>query len=226
MKHLFDHTNEGTAKVVDDYPWGFKLRTQQRYWLESTPKRGDRFVTQTKNPKNGLWCKPKKSTYSNIGIMIEKENGHIKWMAVNIYTGADKVKAFIESVGGIEMLNSTQKTMYNQLLGINEVKHNEFTGKVVKDYSIKWEKDKDNKCVRLIIRFDRPDGVQLKEVFKAMKAVNQDRLKEVFIIRDYGRMGKSAGVVQISTRGLGSYLGTVSEDQYKEWVASDHNEDN
>ena len=60
---LYGHTSEATAYVVADYPYGFRERTQIRYWLEHKPKKGWRFVSQTLNPKTSRWNKPKASTY-------------------------------------------------------------------------------------------------------------------------------------------------------------------
>jgi hypothetical protein len=31
---LTDHTSPETAYLVEDYPYGFRLRCQIRYWLE------------------------------------------------------------------------------------------------------------------------------------------------------------------------------------------------
>ena len=47
------HTNEATALLVPDYPYGFTLRTQIRYWVETSEKLGQRFCSQTLNPRNG-----------------------------------------------------------------------------------------------------------------------------------------------------------------------------
>ena len=60
---LYGHTSEATAYVVDDYPYGFQLRTQIKYWLEYKAGKGWRFVSQTVNPKTGRSNKPKASTY-------------------------------------------------------------------------------------------------------------------------------------------------------------------
>lgn len=66
-------------------------------------------------------------------------------------------------------------------------------------------------------------GVKLREIFAAMKSLNQDKLNEVFEIRESATFGNYPGTVRICTRG-GSQLGTVSEDSYKEYLASDYNQ--
>jgi hypothetical protein len=80
---LKGHVSEETAYVVDDYPYGFRLRTEIRYWIETT-NRGERFVRQTLNPKTGLWNKPKKSTYDAIMLLVKNtENGYISNVGVH-----------------------------------------------------------------------------------------------------------------------------------------------
>ena len=99
MKHLFNHTNEETALAVENYPYGFRLRTTIRYWIETT-KHGERFCSQTVNPKTGRWNKPKKSTYSQIGIMTELDNGHISWDGFGAaYTAPPDLGKFLAEVG-------------------------------------------------------------------------------------------------------------------------------
>src|SRR6266566_9627426 len=92
MNILKGHVSPETAFVVDDYPYGFRLRCKIRYWLEYAPKRGVRFVSQTSNPKRGnVWNKPKASTYCRFGgCMVLDEQGHVKWSGLSEYcTGAD-----------------------------------------------------------------------------------------------------------------------------------------
>lgn len=78
-------TSPATAIVVDDYPYGFQLRTQIRYWVETKPGYGQRFVSQTRNPKNGQWNKPKASTYSQLIVMgREAGTGYVKYLAISL----------------------------------------------------------------------------------------------------------------------------------------------
>jgi hypothetical protein len=91
---LKGHVSPDTAYVVADYPYGFKLRTQIRYWLE-TNKNGTRFVSQTLNPKTGAWNKPKASTYCSLGVMIKAEsNGHVNWTSWTPYGGEAALREF------------------------------------------------------------------------------------------------------------------------------------
>lgn len=96
---LFGHTSEETAYVVDDYPYGFRLRTQIRYWIETT-KNGDRFVSQTLNPKTGAWNKPKKSTYSDAGALFLNDEGHVKWTGITPYSKPEEIAEFEAATEG------------------------------------------------------------------------------------------------------------------------------
>lgn len=68
-----------TEKVtVEDYPYGFTLRTTLYDFIEFDQKKGYRHCTQTINPKTGLLNKPKKSTYSALIVRYYNEDNHIK----------------------------------------------------------------------------------------------------------------------------------------------------
>jgi hypothetical protein len=100
---LSGHVSPETAYLVADYPYGFRLRCQIRYWLEHDKRRGVRFVSQTTNPKAGagrvVW-KPKVSTYSRIaGAMYLDEAGHVQHAGLSEYcTGAEAAK-WLETYG-------------------------------------------------------------------------------------------------------------------------------
>ncbi len=93
---LGGHTSEETAYLVADYPYSFRLRTQIRYWLEFTPKKGWRFVSQTLNPKTGRWNAAKKSTYTSVAAsMYLDEKGHVQWTGLSGYSGPAEVRGFM-----------------------------------------------------------------------------------------------------------------------------------
>ena len=93
---LYGHTSEATAYLVDDYPYGFRERTQIRYWLEHKPKKGWRFVSQTLNPKTNRLNKPKASTYMDWGgAMFLDDKGHVHWDGVGPYSDEKKILAFV-----------------------------------------------------------------------------------------------------------------------------------
>lgn len=94
-KVLSGHYSPETAYVVSDYPYGFTLRCQIRYWLEVNSK-GTRFWSQTTNPKKGnVWNKPKASTYSFVGAMFLDDENHVSWRGVSFNTNyADFLEKF------------------------------------------------------------------------------------------------------------------------------------
>ena len=76
MVHNYIPSTEKVA--VENYPYGFRLRTTLYDWLEFNPKHGFRHCTQTVNPKNGRLNAPKKSTYYTVMLRYYNEEGHIK----------------------------------------------------------------------------------------------------------------------------------------------------
>jgi hypothetical protein len=79
MQTLTGHTSPETAYLVADYPYGFRLRCQIRYWLEFKAGRGFRLVSQTSNPKRPgtVWNKPRASTYHVVAVMVIDEDDHV-----------------------------------------------------------------------------------------------------------------------------------------------------
>lgn len=86
-----------TAYVVEDYPYGFRLRCKLRAWVEYKPGKGFRYVTQTTNPKKPgeVWNAPKASTYARVsGSLRLDDAGHIGWSALTEYSDLDQYSAF------------------------------------------------------------------------------------------------------------------------------------
>jgi len=101
IRILTGHVSPETAYHVLDYPYGFTLRCQIRYWIEYKANRGFRFVSQTSNPKRGnVWNKPKASTYSHFGgAMFLDENEHVQFAGLSEYSTAAEAQAFAETYG-------------------------------------------------------------------------------------------------------------------------------
>jgi len=93
---LAGHVSPETAYLVADYPYGFRLRCQIRYWVE-TSKHGQRLVSQTSNPKRGgVWNKPKASTYSDLRVLYVDEQGHVQNEGLSFaYADEPKLDAFV-----------------------------------------------------------------------------------------------------------------------------------
>ncbi len=128
INYLYGYTSPETAYVVEDYPWGFRLRTTIRYWVESKNAKngGQRFAHQTINPKTGSWCAIKYSTYSPIIIMFLDENNHVKYTNLSTYDKEDNILKFKET--HLEKLDDFQKEQLKLVMAINNVmKHVEVT---------------------------------------------------------------------------------------------------
>ena len=120
-KYLYGHTSQETAYVVGDYPWGFRLRTIIRYWIETKVANngGQRFCSQTINPKTGKWCEPKRSTYSNVIVMFLDKNDHVKTEHLTTYTQTETIRNFVEIHR--DNLTEFQKSQLKEMIAINEV---------------------------------------------------------------------------------------------------------
>lgn len=112
-KVLSGHTSAETAYVVADYPYGFRLRCQIRYWVETKPGHGQRVVSQTTNPKvpGTVWNKPKTSTYSDLRVLFLDENGHVQNDALNFYADSAQVAVFAEQYRDALIDEWSQKTL-------------------------------------------------------------------------------------------------------------------
>lgn len=204
---LLGYDSETNAYLVDDYPYGFRLRTQIRYWIETTSQ-GDRFCSQTLNPKTNRWNKPNKSTYSNLGFMYLDEQNHVTWTGLNIYSKPEEVDALINEIGGEDKLNPLQLTHLKQLRG-EKVEILDKTGKPKKDYTITWERDypDETKFIECRLKFHRPDKVTLREIIDALKSTNQERLQQMFDNDGYVRVELNKG----------HQLGILKKDTYEKY---------
>jgi hypothetical protein len=98
--YLAGYVNEATALVVNDYPYGFRLRCKIRYWMEHNAN-GSRFCSQTTDPRKPIeyWNKPKKSTYASFGVMFLDEKGHVQWLGLSAYSSLEEMIAFRDAAG-------------------------------------------------------------------------------------------------------------------------------
>jgi hypothetical protein len=100
---LEGHDNPNNAYMVDDYPYGRRLRCRIRYWLESTPSKGFRFVSQTEDPVKLRWNAPKKSTYQLFaGAMYLDSKEHVQWTGLNEYATPMQALAFVKDFPGAD----------------------------------------------------------------------------------------------------------------------------
>ncbi len=121
-EYLPGHVSPETAYVVDDYPYGFRLRCKIRYWIEraaSGAKKGEyRMVSQTTNPKrNNIWNKPNAGTYSPFEILVKDiDTGHIHSHALNVWCKPDQLQNFREIMG--DKIEEDMRKMLHALEGV------------------------------------------------------------------------------------------------------------
>jgi hypothetical protein len=119
LKPLVGHTTPETAYIVEDYPYGFRLRCRIRYWLEYKYGQGFRLCSETTNPKT---CpgdifgvnKPKKSTYALLGVMGLDKKNHLTWTTVDVYMyDGEKLEAFRNAYGS--SFDENQNKVWNAM---------------------------------------------------------------------------------------------------------------
>ena len=95
-KILTGHTSPETAYVVDDYPYGYVVRTKIRYWVETSERFGQRFMSQTLKPGTEHWNRPKASTYTSFVVLyVDDATGRIYWAGWHPYNGPEALRKFL-----------------------------------------------------------------------------------------------------------------------------------
>ena len=112
---------EDNPIVIENYPYGFNYRTDIRYWIETT-NRGDRFCSQTLNPRTKEWNKPKKTTYSDIMILIANSQGHITYLSCSMNSKKEKAKAFLKTFE--KELSQIQRVRLHKVIGWDKAMEN------------------------------------------------------------------------------------------------------
>lgn len=122
MEVLHGHTDQNTAYVVDDYPYGRVLRCKIRYWVHTNNKGAQRFMSQTTNPKRAgeVWNKPKASTYSAMVILYrDAVKGHVHGHHVSIWVDGP-ADARIRAMGIFDAFTEEQFNDYGTLLSVSQ----------------------------------------------------------------------------------------------------------
>ena len=119
MNLIYNIDSFDNAFEVNNYPWGFRLKTKRRYWIE-TNKQGDRTCFQTLNPKTNAWCAVKHSTYGAVKLLCLDENNHGQTFGIHKY-GTDKkeIEEFLSKID-YDYLNDLQKKQICKLKGWNK----------------------------------------------------------------------------------------------------------
>lgn len=108
MKILTGHTSKETAYVIEDYPHGFTARCQKRMWVETKKGHGQRVVSQTTNPRTGVWQAEKKGVYHSVAILtLNEDNNHVE---VHAFSGDYNSQEFFNLIGteGFKLLDKYQ----------------------------------------------------------------------------------------------------------------------
>jgi hypothetical protein len=126
---LNGHTNEDTAYLVDDYPYGGGLRCKIRYWIDTAGPTGkyrnqQRFVRQTTNPKRDghPWNKPHKGTYSPLAVLHLDHRQHVQYFSVPIWVTPD-IEAQLRLRGITDQLTEDRRRHLDVLIRISK-QHN------------------------------------------------------------------------------------------------------
>ncbi len=98
--------------TVENYPYGYTLKTTLFDTIDFDPKKGYRHVTQTINPKNGRLNNPKKGTYSNFMLRYKDDKGHIKTMHISFNTYFEKMNEPAQKVSEIWDILTTEEREY------------------------------------------------------------------------------------------------------------------
>ncbi len=107
MEIIKEKYTEENPYIIKSYPYG-RLRCKMRVWVESVKNKGDRYCTQTENPKTFVWNKPKKSTYTGVMVLYFDDDRHITYLGLYPSTNAEEYKNFIEKIGDYDF-NDLQK---------------------------------------------------------------------------------------------------------------------
>jgi len=120
MKYIYNKDSFDNAVEVDGYPWGFRLRTKRRYWIETVKNRGDRFCYATLNPKTNQWCKPKKNTYEAVLVLGFNQDNHVKTDGLGLWGTDQDIAAFKNRID-YDQLKELQKMKLCEKSSINHV---------------------------------------------------------------------------------------------------------
>ena len=120
MEIIYNKDSFENSIEVNNYPWGYRLKTDRRYWIETT-KRGDRLCYQTLNPKTGKWCKVKKSTYSGIMLLYFDENNHVKTYGIDVGWSDAKAVHKFGKVVDVEKLSNEQRKKMCEAKTVNHI---------------------------------------------------------------------------------------------------------
>jgi len=119
-KYIYNKDSFDNALEVSNYPWGFRLKTKRRTWIETNKNQGDRVCFSTLNPKTQQWCAVKKSTYNAVDVLFIDENEHIKSYGVSKCAYSKHLEKFTSTID-YESLSVLQKKQLERIKAIQKV---------------------------------------------------------------------------------------------------------
>jgi len=75
---------------VENYPYGYTLKTDKYYSIEFKEKKGFRLEEQTLNPRTQKLNKPKKTTYKEVMLLKKCDDGKIRAHVESFYDNDGK----------------------------------------------------------------------------------------------------------------------------------------
>ena len=123
-KYIYNKDSFENAVEVNNYPWGFRLKTKRRTWIETDKNKGDRVCFCTLNPKTNKWCAVKKSTYNAVDVLLIDEKDNHEYF-IHKYNPPNKIKEILRKFNKNlkELKNDKKFFLYTvNSLNINERK--------------------------------------------------------------------------------------------------------
>lgn len=79
------YTNPRMAAVFPDWPYGRDVKTQATFTIETHPKRGQRAVRVTLDPRTGRPSAPKTLTYADAQRIVDGDDGKTYILVLSMY---------------------------------------------------------------------------------------------------------------------------------------------
>lgn len=122
-------------QTIENYPYGFKLRTTLFMWVEFKKNFGYRVVSQTINPKNGKLNKPKAGTYYNFAYLVRNsESGYVEYRYIDL-NGYEGVNKFVNLLTENTFEFSTDESKFLFATLINSIRMNIAYSNVKPDFT-------------------------------------------------------------------------------------------
>jgi hypothetical protein len=122
VRLLYGHVSPETAYLVEDYPYGRRLRCRIRYWIDTAATgayRGwQRLLHQTTDPRRPghPWNSPRGSTYALRTWMYLDNQDHVQHTGLSQYGLDPHRDAWFRLTGIYQQLGDEDRRIYDTLL--------------------------------------------------------------------------------------------------------------